>query len=192
MRSEQMREVAAFMTSPKSNPEALIQTAQREILDTYRKETEQLATAFRDLDAKAQGTATIAGGFLAASLAFLNRQGSLVSLPIRGVLLIGVLGLVSAIVFSLLALKIRNLTPPPSGEDVRNLLSKLANEPDYEVRTERLLYFYGDASELWRTFVEERRVTNLEKANHIWSAQKSLLATALSVSLILIMIIASP
>ena len=169
------------------NPEVLVQAAQREILETYRKESEQLASAFRDLDGKAQGAATLAGGFLAASLAFLNRQENLRSLPIRGILIIGILGLVGAIIFSIMALRIRALISSPSGEDVRKLLLKIAAESDEQIRTERLKYFYGDASDLWREFVEDRRRVNREKAGHIWSAQKSLLVTAISVSLILVL-----
>jgi len=177
------------MSSEQLNPAALVQSAQREILDTYRKESEQLASAFRDLDSKAQGTATLAGGFLAASLAFLNRREDLGIMPVRGILVISILSLIGSIVFALLALRIRTLAASPSGEDVRKLLVKIASDTDEQNRTKGLTYFYGDAAELWRRFVENRRRVNEEKAEYIWSAQKCLLLTALSVSLIIILIL---
>jgi hypothetical protein len=177
------------MSSEQPNLAVLVQSAQREILDTYRKESEQLASAFRDLDTKAQGAATLAGGFLAASLAFLNRRENLSIMPVRGILVISILGLVGAIVFAILALRIRTLAASPSGEDVRKLLAKIASDKNEQTRTEGLTYFYGDAAELWRGFVENRRRVNEEKAKYIWSAQKCLLLTALSVSLILVLIL---
>ncbi len=177
------------MSSQEANMDALVQAAQREILETYRKEADQLASAFRDLDGKAQGTATIAGGFLVASLAFLNRGQNLDEPLVRGILIIGTLGLVCAIVFSLMALRIRTLIASPSGEDIRALIRKLASETDEQIRAERFKYFYGDASDLWIGFVEDRRKVIEEKAEHVWSAQKSLLITALGVLLVLVLII---
>lgn len=170
-------------------PEKLIQDAQKEVLDSYRKEFEQLSVAFRDLDGKAQGTATTAGAFLAASLVYLNRSGSLESGISRFIMLIAVIGLTCAIGFSLQALRVRRVQTQPSGEDVERLLAALGRSSEGEELAKRLVYFYGDVSKLWRDCVHMRREVNQVKAGHLWSAQKSLLLVALSISTLLLSIV---
>jgi hypothetical protein len=162
--------------------EQLIQAAQKEALDSYRKEFEQLTAAFRDLDNKAQGTATTSGAFLAAILVYLNRPTALDAGFSRIALAFGLLGLLCALIFSLLALRIRKLPGSPSGEDIEELLSTLARSPEESDRVERMIYFYGDAARLWKSSVKERREINESKAFYIWSAQRSLIVTVVSVA----------
>lgn len=170
-------------------PEKLIQDAQKEVLDSYRREFEQLLVAFRDLDGKAQGTATTAGAFLAASLVYLNRPGSLDGGLSRLVMLVVVIGLTCAVGFSLQALRVRRVRTQPSGEDVGRLLKALGESGEGEELARRLVYFYGDVSKLWRDCVCMRREVNQVKAGHLWSAQKSLLLVALSISILLLSIV---
>ena len=170
----------------------LIQAAQKEILESYRKEFDQLTAAFRDLDGKAQGTATVAGALLAASLAYLNRPGSLSTPAVRVIMIFAILGLMGAIAFAIRALSIRTLVNAPSGEDVETLLISLGKDVTPEELEQRLTYFCGDAARLWRKCITDRRSINEEKADHIWSAQKGLMLTALAISgLILLTILGS-
>ena len=162
--------------------EQLIQAAQKEVLDSYRKEFDQLAAAFRDLDTKAQGAATTAGAFLAAILVYLNRPSSLDVVIAKIIMAFGLLGLLLALVFSLLALRIRRLPSQPSGDDVEDLLNSLACATEESGKVECLMYFYGDVARLWRQSVRERREVNEGKASYIWSAQKSLILTVLSMA----------
>jgi len=172
--------------------EQLTQAAQKEVLDSYRKEFEQLLASFRDLDGKAQGTATTSGAFLAATLAYLNRPGVLDSILSKALLLFAVIGLACGIGFSIMALRVRKLRGQPSGEDVEGLLIALSNGSTQDELSERLVYFYGDEAKLWKVCVSSRREINQDKAFHIWSAQRSLLLTAASViGLILITVLGS-
>jgi hypothetical protein len=166
---------------PVTEAETLVQAAQREILESYRKELDQMISAFRDLDGKAQGTATTSGAFLAATLAYLNRANVLDSTISKALVIFAVIGLACAIAFSLMALRIRRVPGPPSGEDVEKILSTLGNAKTQEELAGRLVYFYGDEASLWRNCVRERREINEEKASWIWSAQRSLLVTAIAV-----------
>src|SRR3954465_5367592 len=101
--------------------ETLIQAAQKEVLDSYKKEFDSLVGSFRDLDSKAQGTVAIAGVFLAAALAFMNREGVLNSYVSRNLAIFIVLSRTAAIAFSVQALRIRRLPNLPSGDDVSGL-----------------------------------------------------------------------
>jgi hypothetical protein len=163
----------------------LIQAAQKEVLDSYRKEFDWLATGFRDLDGKAQGTATVAGAFLAAGLALLNRGGGLKEVWSESILVLAVLGLIVAIVLSVQALKVRTILGCPSGEDVSGLLKRLQGRPAEELQ-ERLLYFCGDIADLWRSCVTDRRNINERKARFIWAAQVSLTVSALCITSLII------
>jgi hypothetical protein len=163
----------------------LIRSAQKEVLDSYRKEFDQLSASFRDLDSKAQGTAGIAGIFLAASLTYLNRLNGLDTKWKQVLMIVAVTGLICSIAFCLYALRIRRIAGQPSGEDLEELLAALVNTNDEEVLEARLGYFYGDAARLWRKIVTERRLINDQKALQIWSAQRSLMVTAISIALLI-------
>lgn len=152
------------------------------MLDSYRKEFDQLTSTFRDLDGKAQGTATVAGAFLAAGLALLNRPAGLGELWAKALLLLGVAGLIGAVVTSVQALRVRKVRSCPSGEDVAYLLEVLKKIPDENELSGRLIYFYGDEADLWRSCIQDRRMTNERKAVFISAAQLLLLLTALSLT----------
>jgi hypothetical protein len=172
--------------------ETLIQAAQKEVLDSYKKEFDSLVGSFRDLDSKAQGTVAIAGVFLAAALAFMNREGVLNSYVSRNLAIFIVLSLTAAIAFSVQALRIRRLPNLPSGDDVSGLLQALAKAGDQDELKERLVYFCGDAAALWRSCIRQRREVNEEKADHIWSAQKSLMFAAACVATLILSSVINP
>jgi hypothetical protein len=170
------------------NAEALIQAAQKEVLDSYRREFDILSAGFRELDGKAQGSAALAGAFLAAGLALLNRPGSLKTLGATAILTLIVVGLICAILLAIQALRIRKVLACPPGEEVSRLLRKIREAPEEEL-PERLLYFYGDAAELWRSCMEDRRAANEKKARFVWASQICLTISALCVASMVILII---
>src|SRR5215217_5993387 len=111
----------------------LVQAAQKEVLDSYRREFDLISSGLRDLDGKAQGTAAIAGAFLAAGLALLNRPGGLQGEWPKTLLLMAVLGLVGAIFFSVQALRIRKVPSCPAGDEVAELLRAIRSRPNDEI-----------------------------------------------------------
>jgi len=141
--------------------------------------------SFRDLDGKAQGTATVAGAFLAAGLALLNRSGGIDSLVAKPILGGAVAGLATSIVFSVLALRLRQVLSCPSGQDVGKLLDNLATVPP-ENLAERIVYFYGDVAQLWRGCTLDRRAANERKARYIAFAQTSLVSSALCIAVLIL------
>lgn len=168
--------------------ELLIQAAQKEVLEAYRREFDQLNANFRDLDGKAQGTATVAGAFLAAGLALLNRPAGLNALWAKGLLLLGVAGLIGAVVVSVQALRIRQVISCPAGDDVANLLEVMKKVPEGEISS-RLIYFYGDEASLWRSCIQSRRSANELKATFISRAQLLLTLTALSLAMLIVSLV---
>jgi hypothetical protein len=164
----------------------LLVALHKEVLEAYRKEFEQLATTFRDIDAKAQGTAVIAGGFLAAALAFVNQAGSLAAMWSRALAALAVLCLVLAIVFAISSLRIREVFGPPSGVELELMLRDVYRISDPQEVAERLPFFYSDTAELWRECVVTRRTVNMGKARLVSSAQRSLLAAAACVTLLVL------
>ncbi len=172
-------------------PDEILQAAQVEVLGSYKRDFEQLVAAFRDLDGKAQGTGTTAGAFLAAALAFLNRDGVLVSILTRGVALVAILTLMVTIVLAILCLRIRVISAAPSGEEVGALLRRLATE-DKDEFGRRLLYFIGDVAALWRRSVAERREVNQRKAKLVRAAQIGLMSSALLVTVLMVVFLLAP
>jgi hypothetical protein len=172
------------------SPAELLMAAHKEVLDSYRREFEQLAATFRDVDGKAQGTAVIAGGFLAAALAFVGRQGVLDSGLSRVLAALAVLGLMAAIGFSVASLRVRAIASPPSGADMTQLLKDLSTADPQEL-AERMPHFYSDAAELWRECLVRRRLVNQAKAATVWSAQRSLIASAACVAILILLFLVS-
>lgn len=169
-----------------SSVDFLVQSAQKEVLDSYRREFDQLASSFRDLDGKAQGTATVAGAFLAAGLALLNRTAGLDESWEKAFLLLGVGGLIGAVVASVQALRVQKVRSCPSGDDVAHLLNVLSKISDEGELVGRLMYFYGDESKLWGTCIQDRRAANERKGALVFKAQLFLLVTVLSLAALIV------
>jgi hypothetical protein len=165
--------------------ELLVQAAQKEVLDAYRREFDLLSSGFRDLDGKAQGTAAVAGAFLAAGLALFNRSAGTKDLWMTSTLIIAVCGLVGAIFLAIQALRVRKILGCPSGDEVSRLLTAIQGSPVYELE-QRLVYFYGDTADLWRSCVNNRRKANENKAHFIWLAQVSLASSSLCVAILIV------
>jgi hypothetical protein len=171
--------------------EELIQAAQKEVLDSYRREFDLLSAGFRDLDGKAQGTAAVAGAFLAAGLALLNRPGSLKTSWMEGLFVLAVVGLMSAILLAVQALKVRKLGGCPAGEEVASLLEKICKSSGEEL-PERLRCFPGDVAQLWHSCVSDRRSASQKKARLVWLAQICLTVSSFCVASIIIGFILIP
>jgi hypothetical protein len=165
--------------------EELIQAAQKEVLDSYRREFDLLSAGFRDLDSKAQGSAAVAGAFLAAGLALLNRPGSIRAFWMEALFVLAVVGLMCAILLAIQALRVRKLSGCPAGEEVASLLGKI-REYSGEELPERLLCFSGDVAHLWHSCVHDRRSANEKKARMVWLAQICLTVSSLCVASIII------
>jgi hypothetical protein len=168
--------------------EALIQAAQKKVLDSYRREFDFLSSSFRELENKAQGVATIAGAFLGARLALFNRSGGLIHPWAKAVLVLAVFGLLGTILLSVQALRVRQVLSCPSGDAVAGILAAIREKANDEV-SQRLVYFYGDAANLWKSCTHDRRAANAKKANLVWLAQLSLTGSALLVAVLTITLI---
>ena len=168
-------------------PEELLIVASKDVLEACRVEYDHLATTFRALDTKAQGTATIAGGFLAAALAFVGRVGALNPWWSRMLAALAVVFLVIAIGYSVVALTIRAIVGPPSGVEMAKMLKDLLRFAVAGEALVRLPLFYRDAAAMWIEPISKRRSANLDKAAYVLSAQLSLIAAAVCVALLVVL-----
>src|SRR6266852_3037846 len=80
------------------------------VLDTYRKEYAELSDVWKGIDTKAQGTATIAGVFVAAAFTFAkDLTGNKLDNLGRWLLAVAIFLLIVSIAFSVFALKMREV-----------------------------------------------------------------------------------
>lgn len=160
-----------------------IQVVNKELLESYRREFDQLSASFRDLEGKAQGTITISGFALSAALAFQK------ILPDRGyaplLILIAVVALLAAALCSVLALRVRQIRSAPSGEEVRELVKDLQRVEATELPL-RTGFFFGDIARLWASCIEDKRSANEVKGKYLRSGQIFLLLALTAVAAVVI------
>ena len=172
------------MESQDSKTPALIQAVQKEVLEFYRREFDQLSATFRDLDGKAQGAITISGFALSALLAFAVR-GEIFGKTVPPLMILIVVGaLVVAAICSVLALRVRRVRAAPSGDEVRKLVDDLGKAEESELPL-RSAFFYGDIANLWVACIKSRKKENEIKGRYVWAAQVCLLLALLAVSALL-------
>jgi hypothetical protein len=172
-----------------NEPESqILQLVVRSFLDEYN----DLNETWRHLDAKAQATATIAGIFIAGVFAFLTRQGVPVAALQRAILFAGIVFLAVSTLLALLAMRIREISRPPIGSVLSDLVSDLFAEGNLETLADRIPRFLGDQSSLWTFTNEEAYRQNSCKARLIFWAQLMLVLSIGAVSLFTILTVLDP
>lgn len=144
----------------------------------YCTENYDLASAtYAALDAKAQATFGVSGLFVAGTVALLNGlQGSqdVSAWTVVPVVLTYVL-LVTAIVTSLLALKVREVATPMDSGALASMTMDVIGLPDAELTAEVHANWYRDQLKEWKRVIEEVERTNSRKARWLTSAQVTLI-----------------
>ena len=95
-------------------------------LDAFKQEYDRLAKTWEQLDLKAQGTVAIAGIFLGGIFAFItNLRPSETTSKVA--LILAIVSLVLSVLFSLLALRVREVLDAPGGSDIQQFVRDLRN-----------------------------------------------------------------
>jgi hypothetical protein len=102
-------------------------------LAAFKQEYSELSSTWRDLDSKAQGTAGIAGLFVAGTFAFVRTLSEQSSAPFKALLALIMIMLAVTIILAIRALLVRSFKPAPGGSKFKRwkelLLPTEAREP---------------------------------------------------------------
>lgn len=132
-----------------------------------------VSATYASLDSKAQATFGVSGVFVAGTVALLNSiTGSAeVSLwtVVFVVLTYGLL--VSAIVASLVALKVREVATPMDSAAVGSMTLDVISLPDEELTAEVRANWYRDQLREWKRVIDDVESINSRKARWLSSAQ---------------------
>jgi len=160
-------------------------------LERMKQEHSDLLDVWKQMDSKAQATASIAGGFLAAAFAFV--RNSLLSLGIfeKTMLSAAVILLVVTIGFALASMRVRVTFSPLTGgqtlKTVEDILDKEAAEA-----AERYIRMLGTTLRAWAKVNDQLRKANESKSDNLRWAQSALFYSAAAVLVLTVASIIEP
>ena len=146
------------------------------ILDAYQNEYKDLSDTWRSLDTKAQGGITVAGIFLAAVFAYIEKV-TLTSFD-RVFLVFAIALLVFTVFLAVKSLMIREVPSPPLGLCYDHYGTGLLSVKDDLEFVERNDLFFYDVLMEWRRYVQRALVDYRHKASYLYPAQMLLLFAA--------------
>lgn len=161
-------------------------TLRETILESFVNEYKELADTWRNLETKAQGTAGIAGIFIAGALGYLHDLSGSVYLYEKIFLTVTIACLVSTVVSSVLVLRIRKISSPPLGEYMDKLINDLFEIDDDKDFFERVPLVVTDRISAWKRVIHDAAASNAVKAKHLWRAQLFLITAIISVALLIL------
>ena len=156
-------------------------------LDHARGEHDQLLDLWKQIDGKAQGTAAIAGLFLAAAFAFVRNTGLTTGLAITAQekVLLGVTlaALVCSIGLSVWVLLIRDYSSPLSATQVSEMVTDALRMPKEEA-AERYVGLLFNTLNVWAVANDSLRLEASNKARILGWAQRALLVSTIAALLL--------
>lgn len=170
------------MTGETDVKERLLKAA----LDAHQDEYRDTWDTWKHLDVKAQGSVAIAGIFLAGIFAYANRMPADACFYLKLVVIIAVVSVAVAVMFAMLALRLREVAPPPLGSEVGEMVSHILNLEEGDEISERAVRFFSDRIELWKGVNDEMRSVNERKGKHLTLTQWILFAVVVLTSLLTI------
>ena len=150
------------------------------LLGHAKDEHDRLLDTWKQVDAKAQGTAAIAGLFLAAAFAFVRNSGLAITREETVLLGISLSALVGSIAFSIWVLLLRDASAPLSATQVASMVKDALRMPKEEIaeRYDALLF---DTLSAWEGVADSLRDQLDSKTRCLGWAQKALLVSTFAV-----------
>jgi hypothetical protein len=167
-------------------PDALVQAKEsllNTVLESYREEYKRIVKNWNSLEGKAQGNAAIAGIFIAGAFAYLRENIVHMHCYQKYLLGAGIVCLLITVVFSIMALRIRQLPVPPMGEYLDKIVCDLLKVNGSEL-LERIPFFVQDQINGWRIVRKGLVDSNLRKAKNVWIGQVLLVVAILIVGVL--------
>ena len=159
------------------------ETLLHDLLQTFIDEYREISEVWRDLDKKANNTATISGIFIAGILAFIRGITIEVDMLEEQILLtVTIVLLAASIVFSLLCIFVRKASSAPSGNGLASMIRTLL-KPNTSIKQDELMCYYNDSSKMWEKANKDIKDKNHKKANSLFYAQVLLLLAIASAAI---------
>jgi hypothetical protein len=159
------------MSEVESAGSGLLQQA----VDACKHEHQELSEQWDALDAKAQGTMTVAGIFVAGILAFINALSSAAAIWEKRLLTTAAILLGACVVAALRAIAVREVTAAPVGKQLLNVVNDLLEKGE-PLTPSRLNNFARDHMRMWEVANADMRRVNTSKAKPLAVAQWLLFA----------------
>ena len=156
----------------------------RYCLEESKKDWNNASQKFRDIDQKAQATATLAGVFIAAVFAVLQNTTVRSNSITLNMLIASIILFASSILSSLFAMKVRAFKAAPTGVYLAKLLKDIsAAVLNGRSFTELEIGFYSEQIHKWHESTEELLRINYKKAKSAELAQWFLFIAILIIAL---------
>ena len=118
-------------------------------VESYVDLYKDLAQTWKSLDAKAQGTAAIAGIFIAGAFAFIRDAQPTLTGP-EALLMAALVLLALCILFSVAAMWVRTVDYPPFGPELSQMVDDLLRRSSPADLSVRVAALYADRRGLWK------------------------------------------
>jgi len=142
----------------------------QQAVDSCRQEHQDLSSQWANLDSKATSAITVAGVFLAATLAFIRELADTAT-DVERILLTAALALlIVSTVFALLVVRLRPVVGAPSGAPLTGMIDDLVSVKD-AMSAHRLRNFARDHAKLWQRANESVSEAVTRKARNLQWAQ---------------------
>jgi hypothetical protein len=144
-----------------------------------------VTTTYAALDSKAQATFGVSGLFIAGTVALLNNITAPTEVFLWTIALVVLTYglLVSAVVASLVALKVREVATPMDSAAMTTMTLDVIDLPDEELTAEVRANWYRDQLREWKRVIEEVESVNSSKARWLGSAQVMLIIAVICAGL---------
>lgn len=160
-------------------------------LDRVRYEHEQLSEQWRQLDSKAQSTATIAGIFMAGAFAFLQSSSVQLTVGQKFLFFLVISALVLSIAFAVGSMLVESIPMPPTSGKMSEMLGDILQKPESEL-DERYDGLLSDTINPWIA-VNSSLLHKIEgKGGKIKVSQEALLAAAAGLALLTLLVLFCP
>jgi hypothetical protein len=162
---------------------------QRETLEAYRQEYDELSQDWRNLDTKAQGNITVCGIFLAAIVAFAKDLAAKGTVDERSLLIFTAVLLAVSVGTSLITLIVRPVLGAPLGAAHDRLVADL-------IRTKatsdaQILNYIRDQISFWKETNRDLQAANSAKAKVLLTGQILLVFAILAATILIVLAVTS-
>lgn len=159
------------------------ESVRQTVLDYYREECRDLIDNWHGLEVKAQGTAAVAGIFIAGALAYLREMDSEFHVLARVFIVLTLLLLIVSVVYSILALSTQKKEAPPMGDYVLTLANDVLQLEDEQI-SERLPGFFNAQMDGWKKVRDEAEHLIAKKARYFRWAQGCVLVASIIIAVL--------
>ena len=175
---------SAAAPAPLGDAAAVKESFLDKALDAYEVSYKELAANWRGLEVKAQGSITVAGVFIAASFAFLQRLTPELHDYEKVVLGLALLLLVASVLLAVRVLTVKSVPAPIFGDRIGRYAKSLHGVSDEAQFPQYALWTYETYFNEWEKVIAATQKLTLDKAGRLSQAQWFLQAAVVAAALL--------